>query len=74
MKDKYDLSSPEAILASAKLARAHADQEPSQDSYNAAWLHGYAEALTDAARQLETQQCHTHTSKKQKRKDSTHER
>lgn len=72
MKDKYDLSSPEAISASAKLARARADQEPSQDSYNAAWLHGYADALADAARQLEIQQ--RHTPKKHKRKDSTHER
>ena len=72
MKDKYDLSSPEAISDSAKLARARADQEPSQGSYNAAWLHGYANALADAARQLETQQCHT--PKKQKRKEAHHER
>lgn len=71
MKDKYDLSSPEAISASAKLARARVDQEPSQDSYNAAWLHGYADALAGAARQLDA----TRTSpKKHKRKDASHER
>ncbi len=72
MKDKYDLSSPEAIAASAKLARERAAQEPDQSSYNAAWLHGCADALADAARQLEAQQCYT--PKKQKRKDFRHER
>ena len=56
MSDKYDLSSIGAIAASAELARARANQEPSQDSYNAAWLHGYADALADAAKQLEPQQ------------------
>ena len=56
MSDKYDLSSIGAIAASAELARARANQEPSQDSYNAAWLHGYADALADAATQLEPQQ------------------
>lgn len=49
----YDLSTPVAISVSAKLARKQADQEPNQSSYNAAWLHGYADALIDAARQLE---------------------
>lgn len=52
----YDLSSIGAVSVSAGLARARADQEPSQDSYNAAWLHGYADALADAARQLDPQQ------------------
>ena len=56
MSDKYDLSSIGAIAASAELARARANQEPSQDSYNSAWLHGYADALADAVKQLEPQQ------------------
>lgn len=62
---QYDLSSTKALRASAKLARARADKEPNQDSYNAAWLHGYADALTEAARQMEPQ--------KKKRRES-HER
>lgn len=52
----YDLSSIGAVSAAAGLARTRADQEPFQDSYNAAWLHGYADALADAAKQLEPQQ------------------
>lgn len=52
----YDLSSIGALTAASELAHTRADQEPSQDSYNAAWLHGYADALADAARQLEPQQ------------------
>lgn len=51
----YDLSSIGAVSAAAELARARAGQEPGQNSYNAAWLHGYAAALADAARQLEPQ-------------------
>ena len=62
---EYDLSSIKALGVSAKQARARADAEPAQGSYNAAWLHGYADALADAARQLEPQ--------KKKRKD-VHER
>jgi hypothetical protein len=49
----YDLSTPGAVAASAKLARKRADEEPNQSSYNAAWLHGYADALVDTAKQLE---------------------
>ena len=49
----YDLSTPGAVAASAKLARKQADEEPNQSGYNAAWLHGYADALVDAAKQLE---------------------
>ena len=56
MSDKYDLSSAGAISAAAEQARARAGQEPDQGSYNAAWLHGYAQALADAAEQLEPQQ------------------
>ncbi len=52
----YDLSSIGALAAASELAHTRADQEPSQDSYNAAWLHGYADALADAARQLEPRQ------------------
>ncbi len=52
----YDLSSIGALAAAAELAHTRAAQEPFQDSYNAAWLHGYASALADAARQLESQQ------------------
>lgn len=52
----YDLSGMEAISASASQARIRASLEPSQDSYNAAWLHGYASALADCAEQLEPQQ------------------
>jgi len=49
---KYNLTSPEAIAVSAKIASDHADRQPNQSSYNAAWMHGYAEALKDVARQL----------------------
>lgn len=52
----YDLSGMEAISRSAGQARVRAGLEPSQDSYNAAWLHGYASALADCAEQLEPQQ------------------
>lgn len=53
---QYDLSTIGAISAAAELARVRANQEPSQDSYNAAWLHGYAQALFEAAEQLQPQQ------------------
>ena len=49
----YNLSTPAAIAASARQARKQADREPNQSGYNAAWLHGYADALVDAAKQLE---------------------
>jgi len=52
----YDLSSIGALTVASELAHIRANREPSQDSYNAAWLHGYASALTDAARQLESRQ------------------
>ena len=39
----YDLSSPGAVSASAEQARIRAGQEPDQNSYNAAWLHGYGQ-------------------------------
>ena len=46
----YDLSSPGAVSASAEQARIRAGQEPDQNSYNAAWLHGYASALANVAK------------------------
>lgn len=52
----YDLSSIGGIAASAELARIRAGREPNQDSYNAAWLHGYADALANVADALEPQQ------------------
>ena len=52
----YDLSSIGAVAASAELARIRASLEPNQDSYNAAWLHGYADALANVADALEPQQ------------------
>ncbi len=52
----YDLTSIGAVSASAKLAHIRANQEPDQSSYNAAWLHGYADALTNVADALEHQQ------------------
>ena len=73
MSDKYDLSSIGAISAAAEQARARAGQEPSQGSYNAAWLHGYAQALADAAEQLESQPQHEKTGQKKKR-EGRHER
>ena len=52
----YDLTSIGAVSASAKLAHIRANQELDQSSYNAAWLHGYADALTNVADALEHQQ------------------
>ena len=52
----YDLSSIGAVAASAELARVRANRELDQDSYNAAWLHGYASALANVADALEPQQ------------------
>ncbi len=52
----YDLSSIGALTVASELAHIRANREPSQDGYNAAWLHGYASALADAAQQLEPQQ------------------
>ncbi len=49
---KYDLSSPLAITSAASQAREYAGNQPNQDSYNTAWLHGYAAALTEVSLQL----------------------
>lgn len=61
---QYDLSSVGALFAAAEQARARAGRESNQNGYNAAWLHGYAQALSDAAEQLEAQQVLTHTNDK----------
>lgn len=50
---KYDLSNHAAIAAAATEAGTRAGMEPSQGSYNAAWLHGYARALYDVSRGLD---------------------
>ena len=49
---RYDLTTPDSIAASAKTAKNHADRQPNQGSYNAAWMHGYAEALKNVSQQL----------------------
>jgi len=49
---KYDLSTGETISKAAALARDNANREQNQAGYNAAWLHGYADALADVAAQL----------------------
>ena len=48
---KYDLTTPANINKAADAARHLANNEPNQDSYNAAYLHGYAAALRDVAEQ-----------------------
>lgn len=49
---KYDLSSPLAITAAVEPAKMNAQNEPDQESYNAAWLYGYASALQETSEQL----------------------
>lgn len=49
---KYNLSTVPDIQQSALDARNHANQEPNQSGYNAAWLHGYADALKEVGEQL----------------------
>ena len=71
MSGKYDLSSIDAIAAAAEQARIRAGQESGQNSYNAEWLHGYDQALTDAAEQMESRQ---HEKSKQKKKGNRYER
>ena len=73
MSDKYDLSSICAISAAAEQVRFRAGQEPGQGSYNAARLHGYAQALADAAEQLESRSQHEKSRQKKKR-EGRHER
>ena len=70
---QYDLSGISAISAAAEQARARASQEPDQGSYNAAWLHGYADALEDTARQLEAMR-QPRREKSEQRKRTTQKR
>lgn len=49
---KYDLSTHRAITEAAVAARKNAGEEPNQNSYNAAYLHGYADALREVSQQL----------------------
>jgi hypothetical protein len=50
----YDLSNYAAICTAEKQATDRANHEPNQSSYNAGWLHGYARALADVRRGLDT--------------------
>lgn len=49
---KYNLGSVSAIGTAHEQARANANAEADQGSYNAAWLHGYAAALGEVYSQL----------------------
>lgn len=49
---RYDLQTLEQIRVAAASAGNLANQEPNQGSYNAAWLHGYADALREVSQQL----------------------
>lgn len=51
-ESKYGLRTPEGISDAAVIANHKAKSEPSQGSYNAAWLHGYADALREVSQQL----------------------
>ena len=53
--DQYNLSNISAVNEASGQVRVRANQEPNQSSYNAAWLHGYANALSDAAQGLTPQ-------------------
>ena len=44
-----EFKNKEDIQRVAQAAQVKANNEPNQDSYNAAWLHGYANALKDVA-------------------------
>ena len=58
---KYDLSTPAAIKAAAIEARTRAGNEYNQNSYNAAWLHGYADALREVAAALTAEKHYAET-------------
>jgi len=53
---KYDLSSYKAISEAASAASEYASNEYDQNSYNTAWLHGYARALNDVKEQLQARE------------------
>ena len=48
----YKLTTPRQIRDAAEIAHKKAGSESDQSSYNAAWLHGYAAALGDVAKQI----------------------
>lgn len=48
----YKLSTLSEITCSATEAKKTANLEPNQNGYNAAWLHGYADALREVAQQM----------------------
>lgn len=49
---KLEFNSLKELDQAVAQAATRANQEPNQDSYNAAWLYGYAEALRNVADQL----------------------
>lgn len=51
---KYDLSTPEKIRQAEQEIRNRANNQPDAGSYNAAALHGYADALHDVTEQLKS--------------------
>lgn len=53
--NQYNLSNISAVNKAARQVRVCASQEYDQSSYNAGWLHGYANALADAAEGLAPQ-------------------
>ena len=48
---KYDLKTPFEVAKAAKRANDYASRERNQNSYNTAWLYGYAFALKEVAEQ-----------------------
>lgn len=51
-ESQYNLHTPEGIAEAYVMANHKANQEPNQGGYNAAWLHGYADALREVSQQL----------------------
>ena len=49
----YDLTTREGLAQAAKAAKQKADHAPDQDCYNAAYLHGFADALNQVDAQLQ---------------------
>lgn len=50
IKAKYNLSSPDEIVAAVKTAQRHAADNTNQSLYEAAWLAGYAKAMEEKGR------------------------
>lgn len=51
---RYDLLTHDALVKLQKVKQDSANNERDQNSYNAAWKHGYAAALFDLIQLLET--------------------